>query len=248
MNQPQNQRRMLSPLSNLDTLEDLLSSFLDLDPQTQMITFILGLGILLIFILLIRGLRRGKPKEKTQKEQAKISKLEKKIELLTAHIQSQPSEDELKVDAEAEEEKAPSVLVPTLYRRIDALKADLSHWKQRAVRGEEIIEQKTNELAAVYKTDRDYNDGVSNLFLSHVANIRDIDRAFKTHKGPIFSLEQAGSTIVALAIIAYLYFNKSLQDEIIAVIKQPRFQLYLVIGLVVLGAFIYLWKRRKKNK
>ena len=116
------------------------------------------------------------------------------------------------------------------------------------MRAEEIIDQKVNELSAVYKADRDYNQGVTTLFLSHISNIKDINTAFTSHRIPAFSIPQVGTGVVAIAVIGYFYLNKKLTNQIMMLLATPRFQLYLALGIVAVGTGIYYLKYRKDKK
>jgi len=226
-------------------LNEILSYFKELDAQTQMIALILlAISILLVLALIYTLTRKRSPNPPLQLEH-KIRDLEEKNVILKKRLSRHPTTElERPTEPKTSLEQARTT-INLLKVRVDALKTDLSNWKQRCVRAEEIIEEKVNELGAVYKTKMDYDQGVTTLFLSHVAGAKDIDTAFTSRKIPSFTMPQIGSGVIGVAILAYLYLNKKLTQQIMTLLATPRFQLYLALGLVASGTILYYWKYRK---
>ena len=233
-------------------MNNILSYFEGLDPQTRTVAIVLVaisiLLILAIFYTLTRKRSSNGAINRSIQHERKISELEEKNLTLRKRLSRYPT-TELERPEESDTSLDQARKVIRLQKgQIDALKTDLSNWKQRSIRAEEIIEQKVNELSAVYKADRDYNQGVTTLFLSHISNIKDINTAFTSHRIPAFTMPKVGTGVIAVALIGYFYLNKKLTNQIMTLLATPRFQLYLALGMVAVGTGIYYWKYRKDKK
>lgn len=229
-------------------MNDPISYLQGLDAQTQLILSALACLAILLIGAIVYTITRKRTPDGPIKYEREIESLNERNKQLRKRLSRQAATEQQKPTEEQTTLEQAKKTIDLQRLQLDTVRTDLSNWKQRSVRAEEIIEQKVNELSAVYKADRDYNQGVTTLFLSHISNIKDINTAFTSQKMPSFTMPQIGSGAIIVCLIIYAYLNKPLTQKIITLLGTPRFQLYLVIGLIVLGVIIYYWKYRKDSK
>jgi len=120
------------------------------------------------------------------------------------------------------------------------------HWHQRCIRAEEVIEQQKNELTAVLKANRDFHDSVVEYMLALRADQLTIANAIKSLTRPRMSLPSwIGVTAVAIAVIAFLYFNPEMVASALEWLSVTRNQIFALAALAAIGGITYYLRRRR---
>lgn len=133
--------------------------------------------------------------------------------------------------------------VGTLEAQLAEAERQKSEWHQRAIAAEEIVEQQKSEIKGLMETKSGLKELAYEYMLTIYQACGSIEKALQKLKGTVMSKEivkYIALTIVALAIIAFLWANPSIVSEL------ASNALLLIVVLVVAIAAVFLMVRRKR--